>query len=177
MENKASEMNKEDILPVKKGDWIQDISGRVATVKDAYWSDGEVVVDLYLYDDDGNKTGRESPVMGGPRTFEPACSWEFWHRITKPIFPAQTVWLPNKDGGHTLGKTFGAKQLPDRQYIKRKRKPKAVSVAVMNASMIDEVAKLRFAAAEFKDMHRQNQDPDLLKRAHELEAEADRIER
>lgn len=170
-------MSEEEVYPVKKSDWVRNDAGRVATVKDVYWLDGEVLVDLYLYDDYGEKTGRESPILGGPRTYEPSCSWENWHRITPPEFPYRIVLgEPDEKGYRTAEKCFGEKRLPDRTFVKRRRKPKVKPVTVAaNANMTDEAAKLRFAATELRDMYRKTGAPDLLKRAKDLEAEAERI--
>ena len=35
----------------------------------------------------GGAVGRASPAMGGPRTFEPACTVTDWRRIGQPQFP------------------------------------------------------------------------------------------
>lgn len=72
------------------GDWVVRTSlDRVAKVKEAY----EDVLDLVFYNRDGSRLGRESPPMGGPRSFEPACSVELWVPINEPTFPLNR-WGP-----------------------------------------------------------------------------------
>lgn len=60
-------------------------------VKECYW-DGcckEWVMDVVLYSPEGERIGRTSPAMGGPRHFEPAVPVEYWQRIQKPTFPLE----------------------------------------------------------------------------------------
>jgi len=70
------------------GDWVVNNDwGRIARIhRDSDYGD-EPFVDLILYARDGTKIGRESPSMGGPKGFEPACSTEFWFVIRQPSFP------------------------------------------------------------------------------------------
>jgi hypothetical protein len=69
---------------MKDGQWIAN-SYRIGKIKEMY-SDG-VTADIYLYDRNGNKIGRESPAMGGPTKFEPACDLSQWKAIKTPVFP------------------------------------------------------------------------------------------
>jgi hypothetical protein len=88
-------------LPCRPGDWVQDKSNaRIAQVRSVYRdsSDGEVLVDLWLYDHDGNKLGRVSPSEGGPRTYEPACPYKYWGRVKKPTFPVHRKLETLPDG-------------------------------------------------------------------------------
>lgn len=75
-----------------QGGWVASNEGpqgifgfkpRLAKVKDIY-DDGNL--DLILYDHTGERIGRGSPAMGGPTSFEPYCSAEFWEPIEEPDF-------------------------------------------------------------------------------------------
>ncbi|WP_234265660.1 NADAR family protein [Hydrogenophaga sp. NFH-34] len=73
----------------KAGDWVCDGS-RIARVKEVYEPDGislEGSLDLVLYARDGNRIGRESEALDGPKGYEPMCSATAWRRIEKPAFP------------------------------------------------------------------------------------------
>jgi len=66
--------------------WVVDLTfNRVARVKDVY-ADGDHL-DLVFYERSGDRLGRVSPPMGGPRGFEPACAAENWRLIEPPNFP------------------------------------------------------------------------------------------
>lgn len=100
-------------LPCRPGDWVQDKAGRwIAKVRAVYrdHSDGDVLVDLWLYGSDGVKIGRDSPAQGGPRSYEPACPYEYWSRVKKPNFPVYAR-LP---------------ELPDGEFLPRSKKTAAV---------------------------------------------------
>lgn len=100
-------------LPCRPGDWLQDkLKARIAQVRSVYRdsSDGEVLVDLWLYDHDGNKLGRVSPHEGGPRTYEPACPYQYWGRVKKPTFPVHRK----------------LEALPDGEFLPRSKKTAAV---------------------------------------------------
>jgi len=77
--------------PFEKKDWVMErevMHPGLAKVKDLYWDPNfGWVADLVLYSPDGIRIGRESPAMGGPRSFEPAVPVEYWERIEKPVFP------------------------------------------------------------------------------------------
>lgn len=78
--------------PFKKKDWVVERIVQhpgIGQVKDCYWDGTEQdwVVDLVLFNADGRRIGRESPSMGGPKTFEPAVPVRHWDRITEPAFP------------------------------------------------------------------------------------------
>ncbi|OUM00064.1 hypothetical protein [Variovorax sp. JS1663] len=71
------------------GTWVCD-GYRVAKVRDVHAPTGHEpggCYDLVLYARDGDRIGRESPVMGGPRGYEPFCSAENWREIEEPRFP------------------------------------------------------------------------------------------
>ena len=71
------------------GTWVCD-GYRIAKVRDIHAPTGHEpggCYDLVLYARDGEKIGRESPVMGGPRGYEPFCSAENWREIEEPRFP------------------------------------------------------------------------------------------
>jgi hypothetical protein len=80
-------------FPCKPGDWVSD-GGQIARVKSVDWDGAEVVVDLFIYNRDGDNIGRTSPVLGGPRTYEPCCPWRYWHRVPEPEFPLRLVEVP-----------------------------------------------------------------------------------
>lgn len=101
--------------PFQSGDWVAEApeSGcpDIAKVKDVYWDDiaNEWVADLVLYAPSGNRLGRRSPAMGGPRGFEPCVPVGDWRKIEKPQFPVSTDmsghrnWAPYLqylDGAH-----------------------------------------------------------------------------
>lgn len=75
-------MNKK--IPAE-GDWVvRDDFQRLGRVKHI-WADGsEGLLDIVLPHRDGTRWGRESPAMGGPKGFEPACPMERWTVIQKP---------------------------------------------------------------------------------------------
>ncbi|ABM97050.1 hypothetical protein [Methylibium petroleiphilum] len=47
-------------------------------------SDGSI--DVVIYAADGQRRGRVSPAMGGPRGFEPCCGAQNWIPIERPNF-------------------------------------------------------------------------------------------
>ncbi len=73
----------------KPGDWvIRRDWQQIAKVKE-YNPDCGVLgatLDLVIYSRSGERIGRESPAMGGPRGFEPCCSASDWAPIRKPAF-------------------------------------------------------------------------------------------
>lgn len=81
------------IMRLQKGDWVMSVSNpynpSIAKVKDAYADpvfEGQELVDLVLYSHTGEKIGRSSPALGGPKGFEPACDASLWTRIKPPNF-------------------------------------------------------------------------------------------
>jgi hypothetical protein len=87
-------------FPFKPGDWVVDSGERVAKVKGVSRFNGDVYLDLYIYSDRGERIGRTSPVMGGPRTYEPCCSAEGWERLEgEPDWPIKVQWVPDGSGG------------------------------------------------------------------------------
>jgi hypothetical protein len=185
-------------LPFKGGDWVESKEGvlQVGIVKRCYWSRGwngqpdEILIDLYLYDYDENRVGRVSPVMGGPRTFEPSLSAGDWKRIEKPRFPITIQGIPSEDGTRVrFGYATKAKVLPDRQYIKKKRKiaafvTPAVQVPNPNGFNLEaEILGKRLAAEKLRDTaHKLFKDnPDvratMIAEAEKLEREAEALAR
>jgi hypothetical protein len=78
--------------PLQPKDWVIEKEMQhpeIGRVKECYWdpSAQEWVMDLVLYSPDGDRIGRSSPAMGGPRGFEPAVPLTYWERIEKPVFP------------------------------------------------------------------------------------------
>jgi hypothetical protein len=182
-------------LPVGRGDWVATRPGlafQVGRVRDCYASpDGsggsEVLVDVVLYDTDGNSVGRTSPAMGGPRGFEPAVPYGQWRRIEKPAFPierkADNAYGEDSEGKPTVRLGFShhpsVTTKPER-VAGLARQAKAPTVRAARTSDYDpasEAAARRLAAQELRDVARNAPGAsDALKaRAAELEAEADRI--
>lgn len=108
-------------LPFRPRDWVDRGDGHVAQVKRVYRNQGEVLLDLVIYDRSGERVGRESPAMGGPRTFEPCCPAEHYQRITKPRFPLVPRWVPNGDGSATM-RVVGGNPLPPANWTPPRRK-------------------------------------------------------
>jgi hypothetical protein len=67
-----------------------------------YEFEGDVLLDLSIYDHKGSRIGRQSPAEGGPKSFEPACAAKHWERIKRPSFPIVPRWMPNGDGTASL---------------------------------------------------------------------------
>ncbi len=180
-ERPAPEVGAPVTLPVRPKDWISNEAGRVAMVKAVDVIDGKVVVDLWLYDDRGRRTGRESPVCGGPRTFEPSCDWIGWHRIDKPTFPVPIKWVPNDEGGVTAAKVAG-KRMPDREWVRPgiarvRRSAVRVPTPSGNLDPVLQATALRIAAQEMRDVARKLGEGEVTDeiriRVKGLEAEAD----
>lgn len=113
-------MSSNVIFPFKPGDWVMNQSGRVARVKAVDCYQGEITFDLVIYSRDGDKIGRESPAMGGPRTFEPSCSTDGWERCVEPDFPLEPKWIKQPDG--SMRAMYWAERLPPARYRKRQRR-------------------------------------------------------
>lgn len=110
-------------LPFKPGDWVASRGDhdRIARVRSVYRLDGEVCLDLVMYSPKGDRIGRESPALGGPRTFEPCCASDHWDRISDPRFPIPMMWVPDGDGRKVLRRVAG-KVLPPAEYVPKPRK-------------------------------------------------------
>ena len=190
------------ILPVVQGDWVaekRDGLGavRVGRIRQAYVSGGEVYMDLVLYAMDGMKIGRDSPHMGGPKTFEPFIPFdeERWVRIAAPQFPivARQVRRPSatQPGWYTIDHTYGPiegqsggyKPRPNRTEVKKQSSDRAraekVRVVVVDkpSNGLDlEIAGLRRAAQEMRDTARVLEGDArsaVIARAETLEREAE----
>jgi hypothetical protein len=177
-------------IPVKSGDWVVSVHdpSRVAKVRAAYSFGGEILVDLYIYDRDGNRLGRTSPSMGGPRKFEPACTYKgAWRRISEPEFPIRVESVPDPDrpGWFRLIPYVKAERLEDRRLHEQKPyRPKLPSPSKLpsRSNEDDEVvaSRLRYAAQELRDSVKNaglegQAAQSLLKRAQELEEEAEKF--
>lgn len=108
-------------LPFRPGDWAQDGADRVARVLRVYEDRGEVVFDLIMFGDNGDKLGRVSPACGGPRTFEPYCSIDGWRRIKEPEFPLTLKWVSDGNGGRVARRWAGETQPPANYTPKPRR--------------------------------------------------------
>jgi len=82
---------------MKNNDWVARLGAdtnmpQIAKVKYIY-PDGDVA-DLIFYSHTGEKLGRVSPAMGGPKGFEPACGLDTWVVIKEPKFDklAEASW-------------------------------------------------------------------------------------
>lgn len=114
--------------PFKPGDWVQDGGDRVAKVKSVWDQNGEVLLDLVMFSHTGEREGRTSPAMGGPRTFEPACDAAGWERITPPVFPMVPKWVTNPDGSRTA-RMWGGDRLPPANWKPPVRKGRVVALS------------------------------------------------
>ena len=179
-------------LPVVKGDWIEsrEYNPRVGRVVDSYWkSDADggdplCMVDVAIYAISGNKVGRESPAMGGPRTYEPWLSYSEWFRIAKPAFPLKLLWVPDADvTGQVVNRyVTDANRLGDRTEGPRKRKRPYAPRSIPKPDGTDydpelEVRTRRMAAQQLRDINRASPAAALLEKAEALEAEASSIAR
>jgi hypothetical protein len=133
-----------EALPFKPGDWAVDHIERVAKVKAVYRDCEDILLDLVIYDWKGNRVGRESPVCGGPRSFEPACDAKDWQRIARPAFPVTPKWMPNETGGVTA-RTWAGQRLPPANYTPKPRRTPASAPATDPA--------LRLALEQIADGH------------------------
>lgn len=117
------------MLPFKPGDWVVDSSERVALVKSVYRDGSEVFFDLYIYSDNGERLGRTSPVLGGPRAYEPYCSTAHWSRLEgQPDWPIRVKSIPTGDGRVTLARWAGNRNPKPANYIPRKRRGGSVRI-------------------------------------------------
>lgn len=192
------------VLPIVQGDWVAEKrdglgSVRVGRVRRAYFDRDGVYMDLVIYDMDGAKIGRDSPHMGGPKTFEPFIPFdeERWVRIAAPDFPilARQVRRPSatRPGWFTLDYSYGPvegvsggyKPIPNRITPKKQSSDRPATgririVAVEKPSNgLDlEIAGLRRAAQEMRDAARALEGDArtaIIARAEHLEREAEAL--
>lgn len=82
--------------PINKGNWLWDGGEKIAKARSDEYTlvgqESEPMVDLIIYDRDGERIGRESPAMGGPRGYEPCCGALHWKRIQRPDFPLPRMY-------------------------------------------------------------------------------------
>lgn len=139
-----------EIFPYKPGDWVADQSDNVAKVRDVYDCEGEILLDLVMYDRNGEKIGRISPACGGPRNYEPACSASIWERIEAPVFPLTLKWIPQEDGGKTA-RYWTGKRLPPAQW---QRKPRKIKISLKEQENPDFRKALEAIASGHNDPRR-----------------------
>jgi hypothetical protein len=166
-------------LPLRGNCWVMQGSGtniRIAKVRACYRSGGEVLLDLWMYSTEGEKLGRLSPALGGPSSFEPACTLDGWVRIEEPRFPLVQSWMPTGDGAQAAGYA-GTRVIPFGSFSPQAPKPRAASPRRSDFDPHSEASARRLAAQEMRDLARENPAvAELLRpRAAKLEAEADRI--
>jgi len=154
-------------VPYSKGDWLETTGERqlqIARVRKAYWSrnsDGEVKLygDLWLYSYDGDKIGRESPALGGARSYEPFCDLSDYRRIEEPEFPIGLHAFDTGDTSYTFRYQTKAKVLGHRKPRKKAVPVKAVSkvIVVESDNGFDpqaEARALKIAAENLRDAAR-----------------------
>lgn len=178
---------EEDVLPVAAGDWVASLDGtsfQIGKVRQSYRAGGQILIDLVVYDTEGNRVGRVSPAMGGPRTFEPAITYSGgFRRIEPPSFPIRRTMRnePTDDPAWSrivydhhasvVGK-------PERTVVPKRRRPG--NGGGRRRTDFDpelERAALRRAAQELRDLARSQPEAAaaLKTRAGALEAEAEGI--
>lgn len=173
-----------EVFPVKPGDWVAHRTNfrRFGIVKDVLIDRGEMLIHVVLYDENGTKIGRESPLCGGPRTFEPCCPYESWHRIDRPDFPVTLRWVDIGDGTRQA-RYYSGPALLDRKWIRPTPKLKVVPAAP-NLNLGLEVAALLRAAQELRSAAKLSMPESkmvaiyrnfLIERAETLEKEAERL--
>jgi len=168
-----------EAMPVRAGSWVQrQHDGKVAQVRAAYrdTSKGVVLVDLWFYTWSGDKTGRESDAMGGPRTYEPAIEYTGeWKRINNPTFPMRLSKTPDGDWSFLLP------TIPDGNYLPTKPRKPGLTHSLRNQSRADLVLSHRMAAEELRQTIRDKKltgetAAAILHRASQLDRIADEAE-
>jgi len=74
---------------LKVNDWVACLgedTGTPQIAKVKYLYENEPLADLIFYSHTGERLGRVSPAMGGPKGFEPACGLDLWVKIEEPKF-------------------------------------------------------------------------------------------
>jgi len=113
-------MNDALPYPFKPGDWVAGIGDhrRLAKVKDVSRDEaGEILLDLWLYDPEGARIGRDSPALGGPKTFEPSCVAQAWERIARPTFPVGMKWIED-ESGRKIARHYAGSALPPANWTR-----------------------------------------------------------
>lgn len=185
------------VLPVVQGDWVFRESGgdfEVARVRQSYFEGDEVYCDLVPYSLEGVNIGRQSPALGGPKSFEPWCLFtdNGWQRIEKPSFPLEKalVGVPAEEGrvrlimslqhdGSRSVKLKPVRTKPRKQSPDYARRPSVVVLKDSNSPDV-EAASLRRAAQELRDQARMldsNSAALLRQRASRLESEANSLDK
>lgn len=186
---------KDHVLPVASGDWVATERGRTFQVGRVRGSriehDGTVLMDVVIYDADGNKVGRTSPDMGGPRSYEPSIPFEGWRRIERPVFPIDLMpdhqpvpGSEGPDGKVTVRMAFNhhpgvrTKAVRTKRLAPRAPAPPRTAARVSDYDPRSEAASRRMAAQQMRDLARTTPGAaaELKARAEALEAEADAIE-
>lgn len=116
---------REGPLPFRPGDWVADTGShaRIGRVRSVYRLDGDVLLDIVMYDHEGRKLGRASQAEGGPTTFEPACSAEGWDRIAKPEFPIGLRWIRTEKT--CTARYWAGEPLPPAMWVRPQRRRRA----------------------------------------------------
>ena len=177
-------------VPVMRGDWVQsrfESIPRVGRVRDGGWTgrgdSAAFVVDVVLYDYDGKVIGRESPAMGGPKSYETQLDYADWFRIEKPKFPlAGLSWVDEERDGQLVRVArhlTGCRSKSDRTGPPKRAARAAVTPSQARTDFDPEleIRTRRMAAQELRDIYRTTQVTELADRAGSLEAEADAIAR
>lgn len=163
--------------PARRGDWIA--SGepitRVAQIKRVYRHSDGFLADLIFYDFNGNKLGRVSPPMGGPRTFEPACALRDWYRIKPPEFPIRLSWKYSKDRTRRTAGYHAARRPWGKYARRRKLVVEAVQTTRPNYDPELERRARKLAAEKLRDLARTTGLAVLLAEADALEREIDNL--
>jgi hypothetical protein len=154
-------------VPYSKGDWLETTGEgqlQIGRVREAYWyrdSDGEVKLygNLWLYNYNGDRTGRESPAMGGPTKYEPFCDLSDYQRIEEPEFPIGLHAHDTGETSYTFRYMTKAKVLGPRKPRKKAVPVKAVAtvVVVESDNGFDpqaEARALKIAAENLRDTAR-----------------------
>lgn len=73
----------------QRGAWVAQLGlddpyPQIAKVREAHQEDN--ALDLVFYSGSGERIGRVSPAMGGPKGFEPFCCAQTWVEIESPPF-------------------------------------------------------------------------------------------
>lgn len=192
-------MTLDPVLPIIQGDWVSELADTpnplFGRVRSSYINDGEILMDVIIYDLAGHRVGRVSPPEGGPTRFEPAIPWDAkrWTRIEKPKFPCDPIfgWRanPEKEGVLLAGYSVFSDDPGGGGFIKKAIRTTNVRLKELSTFSLRritspssngaeiEAAALRRAAQELRDTIRSSNIPNdvmatIRQRAEALEIEA-----
>lgn len=190
-------MAEDRILPIVQGDWVAptwDGPVMIGRVKQSYWCGDDVLMDVVLYDFKGVVIGRNSPAEGGPKTFEPAITFnEEWTRVHKPEFPLKLEMVGKPSATPGMVSLVLTLHHEGRQALKKKavrvkarkqsrdyaRADRVVFVPAEPSNQVDiEISSLRRSAQELRSAARMlpsHQADLLVSKARGLEADAQRL--